>query len=810
MAKRSPILGYNHNVRFRGIVFHVQTEDSGLLNPHVFSHLFHGGVILSTRKLVYDPDATEEVVKALMQSQHKAVLRDLRKGTFDDKIDVYLAGTPGLLPREAAAEAAEAANVEPAPVGPPARVTIVTPPAEPASVAELAPSVVELAASVAELAPPSVAEAAVSVVEPAPSAPVTTGQPWVAAGEAPLASTPSEARVTAQLPTVFATFASAQRPPTGPIVAPPVAPPPPPPAIDDSFDDDGSAPSIEFIEGRTRSVELPRVATPRMDLELPKGRGPALELDDGPFAGVTSRSIPPIPLGATERVPMMSFGDGAATGPIESLLPEPDLSEPELLDSDLLELAGDRLEPPLPAPGPVTRTRSTAPPPVPPPMRPTPRWIEPVEAPVAAAPIAVEPPPTAPIRVELPAVPIRAEPSRTGPMSPVRVSFVSARGPTPPLEPAASDPASITSPIAVPIAPITAPLAAPITASLTAPITAPITASLAAPLDAVPLVELVPLDAIVTPPSGIAIFDDLLGAALPPAALSTPGAPLPAASGLAALRPLGPPSGHDNVPRLAGVPAPTPPHAPIAHPPPPIMAVPAPPHPPYLGHASSPTMARPGNATQPRAATPTLDDDDLLAAALTESNDVAEIHAPPLPSVSAPPGAQPERPGEYYVTRTRADAPPPPPPPRGPVTAPRAIPGPTRPQASSHAVRGVPAPPAPLPVARPGISGPAARPPTHVGPPAPAPRPEVAQPAPAPRPAPVAPRPNPRPRPTTGAGVVVSRPAVIVGAPTQPNASPVAPTRPRRARDSSSDGMISERSLDEVILAYLSEDTNDE
>ncbi|HTJ46070.1 MAG TPA: hypothetical protein VL463_28390 [Kofleriaceae bacterium] len=98
-AKRSPILGYNHNVRFRGVVFHVQTEDSGLQNPHVFTHLFHGGVILSTRKLVYDPDASEEAVKALMQSQHKAVLRDLKNGSFDDKIDLYLGGTPGLLPR---------------------------------------------------------------------------------------------------------------------------------------------------------------------------------------------------------------------------------------------------------------------------------------------------------------------------------------------------------------------------------------------------------------------------------------------------------------------------------------------------------------------------------------------------------------------------------------------------------------------------------------------------------------------------------------------------------------------------------------
>ena len=99
MAKRSPILGYNHNVRYRGLVFHVQTEDSGLLNPHLFTHLFHGGVIVSTRKLVYDSGANEEAIKSLMQAQHKAVMKDLRKGTFDDKIDQYLGGTEGLEPR---------------------------------------------------------------------------------------------------------------------------------------------------------------------------------------------------------------------------------------------------------------------------------------------------------------------------------------------------------------------------------------------------------------------------------------------------------------------------------------------------------------------------------------------------------------------------------------------------------------------------------------------------------------------------------------------------------------------------------------
>jgi hypothetical protein len=102
VTKRSPILGYNHNVRYRGLVFHVQTEDSGVLSPHLFTHLFHEGVIVSTRKLVYDAGAAEDAIKALMQAQHKAVMKDLKNGSFDDKIDVYLGGVPGLEPAKGA------------------------------------------------------------------------------------------------------------------------------------------------------------------------------------------------------------------------------------------------------------------------------------------------------------------------------------------------------------------------------------------------------------------------------------------------------------------------------------------------------------------------------------------------------------------------------------------------------------------------------------------------------------------------------------------------------------------------------------
>ena len=142
-AKRSPILGYNHNVRYRGIVFHIQTEDSGIVNPHVFTHLFHGGVIISTRKLVYDPGANDDAVKSLMQAQHKSGMKELRRGAFDDKIDLYLAGAPGLLPRETLAVDPEPTAVTAAPM-PELDAAIELEPVAPPSL-EMTPASIELA-----------------------------------------------------------------------------------------------------------------------------------------------------------------------------------------------------------------------------------------------------------------------------------------------------------------------------------------------------------------------------------------------------------------------------------------------------------------------------------------------------------------------------------------------------------------------------------------------------------------------------------------------------------------------------------------
>jgi hypothetical protein len=84
------ILGFNHNVMYRGEVFHVQTEDSGVEIPNIVTLLYRGGVILCSAKTSYADilkmDNLEEVVEELMKEQHKGVMRRLKAGEFDERI----------------------------------------------------------------------------------------------------------------------------------------------------------------------------------------------------------------------------------------------------------------------------------------------------------------------------------------------------------------------------------------------------------------------------------------------------------------------------------------------------------------------------------------------------------------------------------------------------------------------------------------------------------------------------------------------------------------------------------------------------
>ena len=84
----APVVGFNHNVKYGPRVYHVQTEDSGLPHAHYITHLFVGGNIVASMKSSYVEKAAApdlpKVVRGLMEQQHKAMLKRLVAGEFDE------------------------------------------------------------------------------------------------------------------------------------------------------------------------------------------------------------------------------------------------------------------------------------------------------------------------------------------------------------------------------------------------------------------------------------------------------------------------------------------------------------------------------------------------------------------------------------------------------------------------------------------------------------------------------------------------------------------------------------------------------
>jgi hypothetical protein len=121
-AKKMAV-GWNHNLKHRGKTYHIQTEDSGLGNPHIITHLFVGGNILASKKTSYadivGAENLAQVVRELMEEQHKEMLRNLINGVYDD-IDAANAREarafqPGQLQADGRAPAMKPGVARPAP-----------------------------------------------------------------------------------------------------------------------------------------------------------------------------------------------------------------------------------------------------------------------------------------------------------------------------------------------------------------------------------------------------------------------------------------------------------------------------------------------------------------------------------------------------------------------------------------------------------------------------------------------------------------------------------------------------------------------
>ena len=105
-----PLVGFNNNVRYRGMRFHIQTEDSGCARPHIITHLFaDGGRVIKSLRTDYseyvDHPDRPAMIQRMMRDQHRAMAIDLRDGRLDATID-------GL--RSQAPEPSDELNEEPA------------------------------------------------------------------------------------------------------------------------------------------------------------------------------------------------------------------------------------------------------------------------------------------------------------------------------------------------------------------------------------------------------------------------------------------------------------------------------------------------------------------------------------------------------------------------------------------------------------------------------------------------------------------------------------------------------------------------
>ncbi len=86
-ARVRMLSGFNHNLKYKGKVYHIQTEDGGKDNPQIITHAFLGGIILDTVRQPYGDlvggGYRQEALRGRMKAQHLEEIRKLFSGAVD-------------------------------------------------------------------------------------------------------------------------------------------------------------------------------------------------------------------------------------------------------------------------------------------------------------------------------------------------------------------------------------------------------------------------------------------------------------------------------------------------------------------------------------------------------------------------------------------------------------------------------------------------------------------------------------------------------------------------------------------------------
>ena len=109
------ITGYNTDVEYNGVTYHVQTEDKGLQTPFILSLVYVGGEILAAKRSPYDDliagGFDEKLLINRLERQHKLICAAVHAGRIEDLKRMGDRGTaPAPAPETAASQPAPTVN----------------------------------------------------------------------------------------------------------------------------------------------------------------------------------------------------------------------------------------------------------------------------------------------------------------------------------------------------------------------------------------------------------------------------------------------------------------------------------------------------------------------------------------------------------------------------------------------------------------------------------------------------------------------------------------------------------------------------
>lgn len=83
------LFGFNTNIIYNEDTYHIQTEDNGLKNPVIMSHLYLKGKIIATKKTSYadivGKQGYQEKIKEMMAEQHNSMIEELLAGRYAEE-----------------------------------------------------------------------------------------------------------------------------------------------------------------------------------------------------------------------------------------------------------------------------------------------------------------------------------------------------------------------------------------------------------------------------------------------------------------------------------------------------------------------------------------------------------------------------------------------------------------------------------------------------------------------------------------------------------------------------------------------------